>query len=380
MFAARDVDNVSELILDRLRLRRDGVLSVAYQEPSEADAPSAFRVADFRVRPGGRDRPKDTRPQPSPVPYAGSAQFFPHATASSSQPGFPPDAAVDGDAASFWVSGGSAPGQGPTPERPETLTVELGTARDIATVTVTPRVNYGPRTFAIEARSGGEWRRLAEVEQANAAATHAVARTRSGRRPARDHRRVRHAAGAAQRPGGGDRRRRRAMSARAFAVAAVLLALAALPAAASAKPALRVTDLRVGHMTNPLGIDDTTPTLSWKLRSRRDGEYQHAYRVQAWNERGRVWDSGRVRSDASTGVPYDGPPLRSRDRLRWSVRVWGRHGTSDWSRPARFEIGLLRRSDWRARWVADPATTRRNADPLDDPLPGARRRGTCGST
>ncbi len=170
------------------------------------------------------------------------------------------------------------------------------------------------------------------------------------------------------------------MSARAFAVAAVLLALAGLPAAATAKPALRVTDLRVDHMTNPLGIDDTTPTLSWKLRSRRDGEYQHAYRVQAWNERGLVWDSGRVRSDASTGVPYDGPPLRSRDRLRWSVRVWGRHGTSDWSRPARFEMGLLRRSDWRARWVADPATTRRNADPLTIRFPardGAVRAARC---
>ena len=179
VFAARDVDNVSELILDRQRLRRDGVLSVAYQEPSEANAPSAFRIADFRIRPGGRDRPKDTRPQPSPVPYAGSALVFPHATASSSQPGFPPDSAVDGDVASFWVSGGSQPGQGPTPAAPQTLTIEYGRTVDVGRVTVTPRVNYGPRAFAIEARVSGTWERLAEVEQANAAATHAVTPTRA---------------------------------------------------------------------------------------------------------------------------------------------------------------------------------------------------------
>lgn len=50
VFGARGVDNVGELILDRQRLRRDGVLSVAYQVRGvAADAPSAYRVADFRL-------------------------------------------------------------------------------------------------------------------------------------------------------------------------------------------------------------------------------------------------------------------------------------------------------------------------------------------
>ncbi len=44
-------------------------------------------------------------------------------------------------------------------------------------MTVAPRVNWGPRAFAIEARAGGAWQRLAEVTQANAAATHVVPRT-----------------------------------------------------------------------------------------------------------------------------------------------------------------------------------------------------------
>ena len=180
VFAAADVDNVSELIYDRQRLRQKGVLSVAYQETSATpNAPSAFRVADFRIKPGRDDRPKATEPQPEPAPYEGSAITYPLASASSSQPGYPPDLAFDGSAASFWVSGGSAAGQGPTPERPETLTVEYGKPVDIGHVTVAPRVNYGPRAFAIEARVGGAWQRLAEVQQANAAATHAVAPTRA---------------------------------------------------------------------------------------------------------------------------------------------------------------------------------------------------------
>jgi hypothetical protein len=54
------------------------------------------------------------------------------------------------------------------------LTVEYGRTRSIEAVTVVPRVNYGPRTFAIEARVGGQWTRLADAQQANAAATYAV--------------------------------------------------------------------------------------------------------------------------------------------------------------------------------------------------------------
>jgi len=178
VFGAEDIDNVSELIYDRQRLERDGVLSVAYQETSATpDAPSAFRVADFRLVPGLADAAKATEPEDPPAPYEGSLLVYPLATASSFQPAFPPDLAIDGNPATFWVSGGTTPAQAPTPEHPETLTVEYGRTISIRQVTVTPRVNWGPRTFAIEARAGGAWQRLADVEQANAAATYVVPRT-----------------------------------------------------------------------------------------------------------------------------------------------------------------------------------------------------------
>lgn len=178
VFGADDVDNVSELIYDRRRLERDGVLSVAYQETSATpNAPSAFRVADFRLNTRQRDRGRATEPEAAPAPYEGSAPVYPFATATSSQAAYPPDLAVDGSPATFWVSGGTSPAQAPSTERPETLTIEYGRPTAIRQVTVTPRVNWGPRTFAIEARVGDTWQRLAEVEQANATATHLVPRT-----------------------------------------------------------------------------------------------------------------------------------------------------------------------------------------------------------
>jgi len=153
---------------------------------------------------------------------------------------------------------------------------------------------------------------------------------------------------------------------RAPAAMVLLLALAALIAPAAAADddrALRPIDLRVGHMTDPLGIDDTAPTLSWRLESDEPDQLQRAYQVRVEDGDRIVWDSGRVESSESAGVPYRGPALRSRQRLRWSVRVWGDHGLSDWSRPARWEMGLLERSDWQARWVADPDSLEQPTEP-----------------
>lgn len=80
---------------------------------------------------------------------------FPAITASSSQPSYPPSLAVDGSTASFWVSSGVNPGEGPTPERPEWLMVDFGAPVAIGTVQVVPRVDHGPRALRIELSDDG---------------------------------------------------------------------------------------------------------------------------------------------------------------------------------------------------------------------------------
>lgn len=116
-------------------------------------------------------------------------------------------------------------------------------------------------------------------------------------------------------------------------------------------------DLAVAGVSDPLGIDDTTPDLQW--RTGADVERQSAFEVRvATSEsklgRADLWRSGRIRS-AIPAVEYDGAELGSRDRGVWQVRVWGeRGGVSDWSEPARFELGLLDDSDWSGDWITDP--------------------------
>lgn len=147
-------------------------------------------------------------------------------------------------------------------------------------------------------------------------------------------------------------RRRRLESFLAMAVAVV--ALAAPSSAAAATGALRPTDLSVDGVTAPLGLDDATPRLSWKLTSGQRDEHQSAYRVVVTDaDSGSVaWDSGVVKSQRSIGVMYAGAALKSQAAYRWTVQVWDSDGVaSDPSSPATFAMGILDSSQWHAHWT-----------------------------
>ena len=179
VFSDPDVHNIAELIVDRTRLESTGILSVAYQEDSQAkNAPSPFRVADFSIDPQATAVPRATRPEMTPVEY--HEPGVPTAEATSSQPGYPAGLAVDGARGTFWVSGGSKDGNGPQPDRPEVLTITYDEVQTINEVTVVPRLSdIGPKAFAIEALVDGEWVRLGEFTQPGQATAHTVPLTRT---------------------------------------------------------------------------------------------------------------------------------------------------------------------------------------------------------
>src|SRR4051794_20332225 len=81
---------------------------------------------------------------------------------------------------------------------------------------------------------------------------------------------------------------------------------------------LSVGGLTCEYLENPLGIDVERPRLSWVLGPGARGQRQTAYRVlvasspESLNDdRGDLWDSGKVDSDQSTFVAYAGQPLAS---------------------------------------------------------------------
>ncbi|MBX3433427.1 MAG: family 78 glycoside hydrolase catalytic domain [Pirellulales bacterium] len=138
---------------------------------------------------------------------------------------------------------------------------------------------------------------------------------------------------------------------------ALSLAVAAVSAAA-----YEVARLRCEDSADPLGVDVPQPRLSWQVASDERGQRQTAYRVlvasspeQLAAERGDLWDSGRVESDATTVVRYAGAELSSSQRVHWKVQSWDARGqASAWSQPAAWTMGIVDPADWRAVWIVAP--------------------------
>ncbi len=122
---------------------------------------------------------------------------------------------------------------------------------------------------------------------------------------------------------------------------------------------LEVNSLRCENLINPLGIDISTPQLSWQLSSTLRNQKQVAYQIlvsdkeDALSEnKGNFWDSGKVLSCETANIPYHGKALLTGLRLYWKVRVWDLSGTvSAWSPIVWWEMGYLQNSSWKAKWI-----------------------------
>jgi alpha-L-rhamnosidase len=123
--------------------------------------------------------------------------------------------------------------------------------------------------------------------------------------------------------------------------------------------AFSVQGLRCEYLSNPLGIDVQKPRLSWRLTPAPDVRGQSAYHVLVAStpeilrkDRGDLWDSGRVASGQTTWIEYGGKNLVSGQQVYWKVRAWSDAGKpSPWSAQASWSMGLLRPSDWQAKWI-----------------------------
>ncbi len=122
------------------------------------------------------------------------------------------------------------------------------------------------------------------------------------------------------------------------------------------------TNLHCEYFTNPLGLDELRPRLSWLVSDERRGAVQTAYQVRVASsqemlakEGADLWESGRVKSSQSVHVVYEGAPLASCQRVWWRVRTWDAGGEpSPWSEPSWWEMGLLARKEWQGQWIGSP--------------------------
>ncbi len=122
---------------------------------------------------------------------------------------------------------------------------------------------------------------------------------------------------------------------------------------------LTLYDIKCGERVNPLGLDSSNIRFSWKIKSNRSNVLQSAYEIRVSNHIGSlksnkdlIWKTGKVNTDQSIYIKYQGKELSSSTKYFWQVRIWDNQGNiTPWSEVQYWETGLLKETDWNANWI-----------------------------
>jgi alpha-L-rhamnosidase len=142
-----------------------------------------------------------------------------------------------------------------------------------------------------------------------------------------------------------------------FQTIALIVVFSAFTSVTFAKT--EVVKLVTEYHENPIGIDIEKPRLSWQLISEQENVMQTAYEIRVADSKSnltkkskQIWATGKVLSDKSVNVEYEGSSLKSMQRVYWQVRIWDNNNkASDWSEAAFWEIGILEQESWTASWI-----------------------------
>ncbi|MES2376871.1 MAG: family 78 glycoside hydrolase catalytic domain [Bacteroidota bacterium] len=132
---------------------------------------------------------------------------------------------------------------------------------------------------------------------------------------------------------------------------------------------VKISNLKCEYLVDPIAIDNQYPTLSWQMVSAENSKSQKAYKILVAStltllaeNKGDYWNSGIVHLSNSIQVSYGGKRLNSRQKLYWKVMIWDeKNQPSAWSKTASWGMGLLKPSDWKAKWIGA----------MEDPTPNA---------
>lgn len=113
---------------------------------------------------------------------------------------------------------------------------------------------------------------------------------------------------------------------------------------------MKAIHLKTEYLIDPIGIDIKQPHFFWNCDG---GTIQSAYQIVAYDSNNQmIWDSKKVNSNQMSHIKWDGKTLNSRMIVTWKVKLWDENDDEgEWSKTARFEMGLLNKDDWKACWI-----------------------------
>lgn len=117
-------------------------------------------------------------------------------------------------------------------------------------------------------------------------------------------------------------------------------------------------NLQCEHLDNPLGIDTSSPRLTWRIAQaeKRQTAYQIMVSTDSMklaNNKADVWDTKKIDTDSCL-ISYKGDSLKPFTKYYWKVIVWNEKDMQ--SKPsdiASFETGLMSSDNWKGKWISD---------------------------
>jgi alpha-L-rhamnosidase len=122
---------------------------------------------------------------------------------------------------------------------------------------------------------------------------------------------------------------------------------------------LSISQLKCSGLENPVGTG-MVPDFSWIFTDNKRGQIQTAYQIVVGSDSetvknlaGTIWDSGKILSEESAWIRYEGSRLECGKEYFWRVRAWNKDDKlSKWSKTGKFVTGLFTQKDWdNARWI-----------------------------
>jgi alpha-L-rhamnosidase len=117
--------------------------------------------------------------------------------------------------------------------------------------------------------------------------------------------------------------------------------------------------LRCEYLENPLGVDTPHPRFFWWIEQEGRGLSPSAYQILVASSQealmraqGDAWDSGKVQSENTIQIAYEGRVLETGKKYYWKVRYWDQNGNaSPYSSTAYFSMGILSPNEWQGSWI-----------------------------
>lgn len=150
------------------------------------------------------------------------------------------------------------------------------------------------------------------------------------------------------------------MKTRFFIFLVGFITISSLYAKPIEKSRLQIDELKIEYHTNPKGIHVLKPRFNWVLTGTGRHRWQTAYQILVatspeWlvKNNGDAWDSGKVISNSTNQIEYNGEDLQSGKTYYWKVKVWDEDDVeSDWSIVSHWSMGLLNFSDWKGLFIS----------------------------